>query len=177
MKKTLLIEPYRRNLYLAHLAKASNGAVQGVNTISLHTLLNEEREEEYALLLSLYHLFAKDVENYPVYGNMFHYPAFFREVLRFTKSCILYDFPEGRIQFIFCIVSAFGYRTICHIFLKRAAYIGPLPLLLSGSTIIPNSLFSPYSRLISTSSASSGCLRMNLLMISSSSPWFIEQVE
>ncbi len=97
MKKTLLIEPYRRNLYLARLAKASNGAVQGVNTISLHTLLNEEREEEYALLLSLYHLFAKDVENYPVYGNMFHYPAFFKEVLRFTKNCILYGIPSSHL--------------------------------------------------------------------------------
>lgn len=97
MKKTLLIEPYRKNLFLARLAKANNGAIRGIKTITLHALLNEERNEEEALLLSIYHLFQKDKENYPVYGDMFQYPAFFKEVLSFTKKCILYDIPASAL--------------------------------------------------------------------------------
>ena len=64
-----------------------------------------------------------------------------------------------------------------HSFLRRTPYIGPLPFALSGRTIIPYSIFSPYSSRSSASSASPGCLCMNLFTISSSSPLFIEQVE
>lgn len=97
MKKTLLIEPYRKNLYLASLAKANNGAVRGIHTLSLRNLLNEEHDEEDALLLSFYHLFEKEKQNYPVYGDMFQYPSFFKEVLAFTRTCILNDIPSSAL--------------------------------------------------------------------------------
>ena len=97
MKKTVLIEPYRKNLYLASKARENHGAVRGIHTLTLRALLQEESDEEVALLLSIYHLFQNEKQNYPVYGNMFAYPSFFKEVLTFTRNCIRYDIPASSL--------------------------------------------------------------------------------
>lgn len=99
MHNTVLTDAYRGELYLARAAAAS-GAVSGIRIMTLSSLLGEESDPEEAVLLAVSRTFRSRKEEYPVYGDMFGYPAFFSEILSFARECILYgiraeDLPEA----------------------------------------------------------------------------------
>lgn len=100
MQKTVISDAYRGELYLARTAREQNGALSGIRTISLSTLLEEESDSREAVLLQLRRMFCSCRKEYPVYGDMFSYAAFFAEILSFAENCLLYgikaeDLPAG----------------------------------------------------------------------------------
>ncbi len=72
-------------------AEQNHGACAGIQIETLSTALEEPTENTDLLTLQLSKLLLSRKKNYPVYGNMFLYPAFLFEIINFCKKCILYS--------------------------------------------------------------------------------------
>lgn len=92
--KTIIAPDDRRNAILESLSEKSGGIVRDVRIESLSTALKEEKNDDEVLLLTLSSILKKEKEHFPVYGEMFSYPAFLQEILSFTRECVLWDISE-----------------------------------------------------------------------------------
>lgn len=82
------------------LKESGTDAISGVQLLTPANLLKTEgREEKEATPLKLVHLLERERESFPIYRDMFVYPAFISEILSFARECALYgiraqDLPE-----------------------------------------------------------------------------------
>ncbi len=93
--KTVISSPHLRETLL-HRTSGQNGILTEVSFLSLSTLLSAE-EDVTNTLLSFASQLRSDVSAYPVYGEMFRYPAFIREVISFARSCALYGIDAEQL--------------------------------------------------------------------------------
>lgn len=88
--KTIIAEAYQKQKIMHDLASQSNGIVTGVQVLSLRSLMQEDRDDPTGILLQLQNALQGKKESFPIYAQMFRYPAFLQEILSFAKECLLW---------------------------------------------------------------------------------------
>lgn len=96
MKTILCSEEQKDPIWRSLLAERNVSAIRDVRLLTLSNLFRSEaREDRCATPLKLAHLLAERQEEFPVYRDMFPYPAFVGEILSFARSLALYGIhPE-----------------------------------------------------------------------------------
>lgn len=91
--KTILCDNYQKDIiYHDLLSSEGTNAITDVQLLTLSNLLHaEETEEQYGMPLRLAHLLEQAAEPFPIYQEMFAYPAFIQEILSFARECALYQ--------------------------------------------------------------------------------------
>lgn len=97
--KTIITPPYNRQRTLRRLAKENGGKLVNVQVPSFSIALQEENEDTSFVTLKIQKLLQEHIDEFPIYGKMFCFPAFLQEVITFAKKCVLYgieaeDLPE-----------------------------------------------------------------------------------
>ena len=92
--KTIIAPNDRKDTILESLSREHHGVVQNIRVESLSAALKEESNDDEVLLLTLSSLLRKQKDMFPVYGDMFAYPAFLQEILSFAKECVLWNIRE-----------------------------------------------------------------------------------
>ena len=93
--KTIIAEPYQKNKIFHALASQNAGIVTDVQILSLSTAMQEDRDDPTAVLLQLKDTLSKQQDAFPIYRDMFKYPAFLKEVLSFGRECLLWGIQEA----------------------------------------------------------------------------------
>ena len=57
--------------------------------------MQEDRDDPTAVLLQLKDTLSKQQDAFPIYRDMFKYPAFLKEVLSFGRECLLWGIQEA----------------------------------------------------------------------------------
>ncbi|MBR3202330.1 MAG: PD-(D/E)XK nuclease family protein [Solobacterium sp.] len=91
--KTILCDNYQKDIiYHDLLSSEGTNAITDIQLLTLSNLLHaEETEEHYGMPLRLAHLLEHAEEPFPIYQEMFVYPAFIEEILSFARECALYQ--------------------------------------------------------------------------------------
>ena len=89
--KTIVCADHQREFILHQMAAEGKGGLAGVRAVSLRVLLREEREDIPTVLFMIHQKLNENAASFPLYRNMFMYPAFIREIYDFANECILYD--------------------------------------------------------------------------------------
>lgn len=97
--KIILADEQSKDRLMRELSKQHHGMLKDVNILSLSSALKEKQDDALYTALSLSQALQTHKEQFPIYQDMFAYPAFINEILTFTKQCILYgiqdtDLPE-----------------------------------------------------------------------------------
>ena len=98
--KTILCESGQKGRIYHDLAGSQNtSAIADVQLLSLSALLKaDETEDLLAIPLRLSHLLLQSAEKFPIYRDMFVYPAFIGEILSFARECVLYQIDCDTLQ-------------------------------------------------------------------------------
>lgn len=91
-----VISPSHLRETLLHRTAGDNGILTEVSFLSLSTLLSAEEDDTNTTLAFASQL-RSDISAYPIYGEMFRYPAFIREVISFARSCALYGIDAEQL--------------------------------------------------------------------------------
>lgn len=89
--KTIIADSYLKEKIFRDLASSNNGTVTGVEILSFNSFLNEEKDNKQTKLLEIAHLLKDNSARFPIYAEMFKYPAFIEEIYSFVKDVIIYD--------------------------------------------------------------------------------------
>lgn len=92
--KTIIAEPYQKNKIYHDLAVKNHGVVTDVQVISLRTAMQEDRDDTNETLLQMKTVLTNHQDAFPIYRDMFQYPAFLEEVLSFARECLLWGMTE-----------------------------------------------------------------------------------
>lgn len=92
--KTMITGTYNKERLLRKLAENNHGFVTNVSVLSLQAALKEESDSLPLLLLELYKALTEKKDSFPIYGEMFQYPAFIKEIVSFAQECILYGITK-----------------------------------------------------------------------------------
>ncbi len=97
--KIILADEQSKDRLMRELSEQHNGILKDVSILSLSSALKEKQDDALYISLSLSRQLQAHKNQFPVYQDMFAYPAFINEILTFTKQCILYgikdtDLPE-----------------------------------------------------------------------------------
>lgn len=92
--KTIIASQYQKNKILHDLSCAENGTLTDVQILSLSALLQEEKEDDAETCLQLKRKLTAVQDTFPIYRDMFKYPAFVKEILAFAKECMLWGIGE-----------------------------------------------------------------------------------
>lgn len=95
--KTIICADYQKEFILRADAAKTGGISAGLQAKSLRSLLHEETDDLPSLLLQLHILCQKNMEDFKIYGKMFCYPAFLKEVLSFAKECVVYGIDADEL--------------------------------------------------------------------------------
>ncbi len=89
--KTILCAEYQKSRIMRCLLKKHHvSGMADIRLVTLNTLLNDpESEDPDALLLQFSAALKNNKDAFPVYSDMFQYPAFVQEILSFAKTCAL----------------------------------------------------------------------------------------
>ena len=91
--KTILCGSGQKDRIYHDLAGSQNiSAIADVQLLTLSALLKaDEADDLLAMPLRLSHLLLQSAERFPIYRDMFVYPAFIQEILSFARECALYQ--------------------------------------------------------------------------------------
>lgn len=89
--KTIIASLDQKESILRKLADETGGILSGTQVLTLNTALKEEKDDDLLSSIRLRNLLTKQMNDFPIYGDMFSFPAFIDEILSFTKECILYE--------------------------------------------------------------------------------------
>lgn len=89
--KTIITSNEQRDVILRNYAKENHGILKDIQVLPLQVALKEESDDTLVLSLQLSSLLKQEKENFPIYQDMFSFPAFLNEIISFSKECILYD--------------------------------------------------------------------------------------
>lgn len=92
--KTIIAESYQKNKIYHDLAVRNGGVVTDIQIVSLSTAMQEDRDDPVETLLLLKHTLHEKQDSFPVYCDMFQYPAFLQEVLSFARECLLWGITK-----------------------------------------------------------------------------------
>ena len=95
--KTLIASNERFTALQRQYAEKNNGISAGIRTLTLPAALQEHSDPEDLLLFRLKNRLSSISDRFPVYRDMFRYPSFLKEILAFTRKCILYDISEDEL--------------------------------------------------------------------------------
>ncbi len=95
--KTIICEEYQKEILLHALAEKAEGTLTDLQVKSLANLFEEESEDMPARLLYIAAILKNNEEEYPIYRDMFSFPAFLQEILSFAKECILYGIAPSSL--------------------------------------------------------------------------------
>ena len=95
--KTLIASNERFTALQRQYAEKNNGISAGIRTLTLSAALQEHSDPEDLLLFRLKNRLSSISDRFPVYRDMFRYPSFLKEILAFTRKCILYDISEDEL--------------------------------------------------------------------------------
>ena len=56
--------------------------------------MNEDRDDPTAVLLQLKETLSQQQNSFPIYRDMLKYPAFLKEVLSFSRECLLWGIQK-----------------------------------------------------------------------------------
>lgn len=93
--KTFLANSYYADLL--QLSSVLSRSVSNLRSITPARFLKEPAVQDTSLLFSVFHILQSHREEFPVYQNMFGYPAFCKEILQFAKECALYHIPADTL--------------------------------------------------------------------------------
>lgn len=98
--KTILCDSGQKGRIYHDLAGSQNtSAIADVQLLTLSALLRaDETEDLKAMPLRLSHLLMQSAEHFPIYRDMFIYPAFINEILTFARECALYQTDCDSLQ-------------------------------------------------------------------------------
>lgn len=88
--KTVIAENYQKEKILHDLSSSFEGSFAGTEVLSLQNVMKVERDDAIVSLLALRSLLSKHMEEFPIYAKMFQFPSFIKEILTFTKTCMLW---------------------------------------------------------------------------------------
>ncbi|MDD6366739.1 MAG: hypothetical protein PUG17_06750, partial [Stecheria intestinalis] len=92
--KTILCSSYQKDQIYHELAKKNQGIVTDIRMVSLSDLMKTEGEENRAAaLFSAARLLQEHASEFPLFRNMFAFPAFSEEVVSFARQLALYQIP------------------------------------------------------------------------------------
>lgn len=92
--KTILCSSYQKDQIYHELAKKNQGIVTDIRMVSLSDLMKAEGEENRAAaLFSAARLLQEHASEFPLFRNMFAFPAFSEEVVSFARQLALYQIP------------------------------------------------------------------------------------
>lgn len=89
--KTIITSNEQKDVILRNYAKENDGILKDIQVLPLEVALKEEKDNTLVLSLQLSSLLKQEKENFPIYQDMFSFPAFLNEIISFSKECILYD--------------------------------------------------------------------------------------
>lgn len=98
MTKMIITEAYRGELLLHEMAlQSEHNAIGGLQIKPLSTLLHAIPDDPVLSALLLQKAILPKRDDFPVFAKMFHYPAFFQEILTFARTCILLQIPASSL--------------------------------------------------------------------------------
>ncbi len=92
--KTILCSSDQKDQIYHELAKKNHGIVTDIRLVSLSDLMKTEEEgNRAAALFSAARLLQEHASEFPLFRNMFAYPAFSEEIVSFARQLALYQVP------------------------------------------------------------------------------------
>ena len=91
--KKIIASKDQFNALLNEDAIRNNGISTGVKTQTLSQALQLKSTPEALAVFNLKQAFIAHKEQFPIYRDMFIYPSFISEILRFIRKVIAYDIP------------------------------------------------------------------------------------
>ncbi len=93
--KTIIANQYQKNQIMHDAAALHQGRLTDVQVLSLTSVMKEDRDQKTETLLLIKQLLDDHQDAFPIYRDMFKYPAFLDEILSFAKECMLWGITEN----------------------------------------------------------------------------------
>ncbi|MEE8807963.1 MAG: PD-(D/E)XK nuclease family protein [Lactimicrobium sp.] len=94
----MISEAYRGELVLQEMAlQSKEKSVGGLQVKPLSTQLHSAPDDSLRLALLLQKEVLPEADSFTIFAKMFHYPAFFQEILSFARTCILLKIPVSSL--------------------------------------------------------------------------------